>query len=118
MSADLMEFLGFGRKMITQKVIDRTGSSTFDINRGLNLMYVYCDVASHAIVGDTKSPLLRIFNTVGKHGEVVRLTYDRPLYVPVGRREFDSVTISINNELGEPVTVRSGQFVIKLHFRR
>lgn len=117
-SADLMEFLGFGRKMITQQLIDRVGSTTFDINRSLNLMYVYCDVASHSIVGDTKTPLMRVFNAVGKHGDVVRLAYVRPQYVPVGRREFDSVTISINNELGEPLKVRSGQFVTKLHFRR
>ena len=118
MSADLLEFMGFARMMIARKEVDRVGQRPFDVNRGLNLMYVYCDVASHAVVGDTKAPLLRVINPIGKHGEVVRITYDRPHYVPVGRLEFDSVAISINNELGEPLAVRSGQFVTTLHFRR
>jgi hypothetical protein len=38
------------------KELDRVGTKPFDVNRGLNLMYVYCDVASHGIVGDTKTP--------------------------------------------------------------
>lgn len=118
LSADLLDFMGFARKMFARKVVDRVGEKTFDVNRGLNLMYVYCDVASHSIVGDTKTPLLRVFNPVGKHGDVVRLTYDRPHYVSVERREFDSVTISINNEVGKPFSFRSGRLVTTLHFRR
>jgi hypothetical protein len=47
-------------------------------------MYVYCDVASHGIVGDTKTSLLRVFNLVGQQGNLVRLTYDRLHYVPIG----------------------------------
>lgn len=117
-SADLLEFMGFARKMIVRKEIDRVGEKTFHVNRGLNLMYVHCDIASHEIVGNVKTPLMRVFNPVGRHGEVVRLTYDRPYYVPVARREFDSVAITINNELGEPLTIRSGKFVTTLHFRR
>jgi hypothetical protein len=83
----------------------------FDVNRGLNLMYVYCDVASHAIVGDTKTPLLRVCNVAGKHGEFVRLVYAQPHYVLVGRREFDSIEIGINNELGKPMPFQSGKSV-------
>jgi hypothetical protein len=37
-------------------------------------MYVYCDVASRAIVGDTNTPLLRICNVAGNHGKFVRLS--------------------------------------------
>jgi hypothetical protein len=117
-SADLLEFMGFPRKMIVLKELDRVGPKPFDVNRGLNLMSVYCDAASHGIVGDIKTPLLRVFNPVGRHGDLVRLTYDRPHYVPIGRREFDRITITINNELGEPITIRSGQFVTTLHIRR
>ena len=81
-------------------------------------MYVYCDVASHAIIGDTKTPLLRVCNVVGKHGDVVRHSYDQPHYVPVGRREFDTIEIAINNELGEPMPFEYGKSVVTLHFRR
>jgi hypothetical protein len=49
---------------------------------------------------------------------LVRLTYDRPHYVPIGRREFDLIAITINNELGKPISIRSGQCVTTLHIRR
>jgi hypothetical protein len=117
LSADLLKFMGFPRRMIVLKELDRVGSKPFDVNRGLNLMYVYCDVASHGIVGDTKTPLLRVFNP-GRYGDLIRLTYDRPHYVSIGRREFDYIAITINNELGEPISIRSDQFVTTLHIRR
>jgi hypothetical protein len=68
-SWELMEFLGFHEKLITAKEADRVGSKAFDVQCGLNLAYVYCDVASHSIVGDTKSPLLRVCDVTGTHGE-------------------------------------------------
>jgi hypothetical protein len=116
--ADLLEFMGFPRKMIVLKELDRVRPKPFDVNRGVNLMYIYCDAASHGIVGNIKTPLLRVFNPVGRHGYLVRLTYDRPHYVPIGRRELDQITITIKNKLGEPITIRSGQFVTTLHIRR
>jgi hypothetical protein len=104
--------------MIVLKELDRVGSKPFDVNRRLNLMYVYCDIASQGIVGNTKTPLLRVFNPVGRHGDIVRLTHDRPHFVPIGRQEFDRIAITINNELGEPISIRSGHFVTTLHIRR
>jgi hypothetical protein len=100
-SANLSEFMAFPCKMIALRELDRVGPKPFDVNRGLNLMYVHCDVASHGIIGDTKTPLLRVFNPVGQHGDLVRVTYDRLHYVPIGRREFDRIAISINKKLGE-----------------
>jgi hypothetical protein len=44
-SWELMEFLGFHEKLIAAKEADRIGSKAFDVHRGLNLAYVYCDVA-------------------------------------------------------------------------
>ena len=122
MSEDLQRFMGFGLNILTlvtnKQFLGTMAERAFDVNRGLNLMYVYCDVASHAIVGDTKTPLLRVCNVAGKHGEVVRHSYDQPHYVPVGRREFDTIEIAINNELGEPMPFEYGKSVVTLHFRR
>ena len=122
MSEDLQRYMGFGLNILTlvtnKQFLGTMAEQAFDVNRGLNLMYVYCDVASHAIVGDTKTPLLRVCNVVGKHGEVVRHSYDQPHYVPVGRREFDTIEIAINNEHGEPMPFEYGKSVVTLHFRR
>ena len=121
MSDDLKHYLGFDRsnlKLCEGRSFSSTATHTFDTNRGFNLIYVYCDVATHTIVGDTKAPLLRVCNVGGKHGDIVRHTYIHPHYVPVGRREFDTIEIAINNELGKPMPFEYGKSVVTLHFRR
>jgi hypothetical protein len=105
MSEDLQRYVGFDLSTISLDPLSfgTMAKQAFDVNRGLNLLYVYCDVATHTIVGDTKTPFLRTCNVTGQHGEFVRHTYVQPHYVPVRRREFDSVEIAINNELGKPM---------------
>lgn len=93
-------------------------SETFDVRAGRRLMYVYCDVASFVPVGNTKSPLLRVCNVGGTYGEVVRVTFDRPFYIPVSRCEFDTILIDIRDELGQPMPFAFGKSVATLHFRR
>jgi hypothetical protein len=117
-SPDLLEILGFRRMLLFAKDVDRVGFDPFDVNRGLNLVYIYCEVASQSTVGDIRAPLLRVCNVSGKNGRVVRITDDRPHYMPVGRREFDTVGIAINNELGEPMPFEFGKTIVTLHFRR
>ena len=41
LSWELMEFLGFREKVIAKKEAELIGFNAFDVNRGLNLMYVY-----------------------------------------------------------------------------
>jgi hypothetical protein len=40
----------------------------------------------------------------------VRHTYVQPHYVPVGRREFDSIEIAINNEFGKSMPFEYGEW--------
>jgi hypothetical protein len=114
LSWELMEFLGFTEKVIAKKEADLVGSNAFDVNRGRKLLYVYCDVASQSVVGDDRASLLRVCNVSGKHGGVVHVTYEQPHYVPVGRRDFDAIKITINNELGDSIPFK----FVTLHFRR
>ncbi len=120
MSDGLQRYLGFDLSTVAidTQSFSAMAQHTFDANRGLNLIYVYCDVAAHTVVGDTKTPLLRVCNVTGKHGDTVRHTYIQPYYVPVGRREFDTIEIAINNELGKPMPFEYGKSVVTLHFRR
>jgi hypothetical protein len=80
MSDDLQNFMEFEDLPDCEKSFGAVAERDFDANRGLNLMYVYSDVAWHSIVGDTKTPLLGVCNVTGKHGEYVRRTYVEPHY--------------------------------------
>ena len=94
------------------------GADSLDVHAGYRLMYVYCDLASFTTVGNTKSPLLRVCDVNGKHGAMNRITFDRPFYVPVSRREFDTIVVNIRDELGRPMPFESGKSVATLHLRR
>ena len=91
---------------------------TFGVNDGSHLLYLYCDIASLTAVGHAKAPLLRVCNTTGKYGDVIRTIFTHPHYVPVARREIKSVQINMNTELGKPIPFTFGKSVVTLHFRR
>jgi hypothetical protein len=110
--------MGFREALVSYGKVDVTGHAAFDVNCKMNLMYVYCDVATDSAIGDARAPLLRVCNVSGEHGRTVHVVYDRPHYVPVGRREFDTIEISINNEDGKPMPFEFGKSVVTLHFRR
>ena len=80
-------------------------------------MYDYCDAASYTYVGDTKAPLLRVLNMNGNDGETMRLSFPDIHYVPVQKRQFDTIEISINTARGRLVPFESGRSVVKLHFK-
>jgi hypothetical protein len=118
LSRELVRFMGFREALVPSGKVDMTGNAALDVNRKTNLMYVYCDVATDSEIGDARAPLLRVCSASGEHGPTVHVVYDRPHYVPVGRREFDTVGISINNEAGRPMPFEFGKSVVTLHFRR
>jgi len=95
-----------------------TAENTFAINDGSNLIYVYCDIAAFTTVGHAKASLLRVCNTSGKYGDMVRTIFTHPHYVPVARREIESIEININGELGKPMPFEFGKSVVTLHFKR
>lgn len=95
-----------------------TSKKPFDLNAGLRLMYIYSDIVSYSAVGDTMTPLLRVCNVTGSHGEETSITFTRPQYVPVAHRDIENIEININNELGQPMSFMFGKSVVTLHFRR
>jgi len=89
-----------------------------DIAGGMSALYVYCDVAENVAVGDTRAPLLRIIDAAGKSGDDVHRAFDKPRYVPVQKKKFDSIEILIKNDIGENVSFEGGRVTTTLHFQR
>ena len=87
------------------------------LQQNLLLAYVYCDLIEPTFVGDTKVPLLRTVN-VDTDRQVVNHIYTSPIYVPLQKKQFDTVEINIMTDTGEPVPFASGKSVVVLHFRR
>jgi len=97
---------------------EHVATYTFDLNSSLRMIFIYSDIASYSLVGDSRVPLLRVCDTDGEYGQMIQKTFTHPHYVPLARNNFDSIEININNELGNPVPFEFGKSVVTLHFRR
>ena len=94
------------------------GKVAVDPNRGLYSLYVYCDAAEAIPVSDIKDPLLRVVDSAGNFGDTINRLYMTPQYVPVSKKEFNTVEIYIRDDTGRPVPFEFGKVITTLHFRR
>ena len=69
-------------------------------------------------VGNDETPLLRIVGVDAKQGEIIRKTYDNPMYVPVRIKKFDTLEIDIKSNTGEHAPFQHGKSEVILHFRK
>ncbi len=94
------------------------GNLPCNLQTGVHALYVYCDLLQYTHVGDIKAPLLRVVDSGGETGEVVTRYYERPRYVPLQKKSFDTVQLVIRDDLGEKILFSSGKVLVTLHFRR
>jgi hypothetical protein len=95
-----------------------TPSNTYDVDRNCSSLYLYCDIVDQVIVGDTKAPLLRSIDVTGQHGSTVRERFEKPMYVPVQKKHFESIEIDIRTDTGAVVPFQNGKSSVTLHFRK
>ena len=100
---------------------DFTGEHSVSLVGGtqVNRMYVYCDLLEHVTVGDTKAPLLRIVDKPKEEQDVnVHKVFNPIHYVPLQKKNFDTMEINIMTDAGEPVPFLFGKSFVVLEFRR
>lgn len=118
----LAEMLGFEPCEIEclDSNIEQTVESSYvaDPCAHYRVLMIYSDIVEPQIVGDVLAPLLRIVNVTGEDGEVICATFDRPHYLPVSRKSFDSLEIVIRTHLGQLTPFERGRSYVKLHFRQ
>ena len=94
-----------------------TLTNACDLDRNYQSIYVYCDILEQTFVGDTKAPLLRNIGVLGKHGATIRKVFDKPMYVPIQKKHFDSIEIDIRSDFGDSMPFMNGKSLMILHFR-
>jgi len=88
------------------------------VNGDISSVYIYCDILEHVTVGDTKAPLLRIVDKDRKKRGNVHQTFNPILYVPLQKKNFDTVEVNIMSDTGRPVPFRYRKSFVVLEFRR
>ena len=102
------------------KVISKTSTAerAVDLEHGFHDLYIYCDIIQSQFVGDALVPLLRIVPVEGKEGQRINKSFIRPQYVPVSRRQFESIEVNIKRDTGEFVPFEFGRVLLTLHFQQ
>ena len=117
-SPDLAGILGFDADVKYSGHQPIWGQRAVDMYGRLGLFYVYCDLAEYVLVGDTKAPLLRIVDRPSGIKGIEHRIMNPVQYVPLQKKCFDTVTMSIMLDSGTPVPFLAGKTVAVLEFRR
>lgn len=116
LTGDVAALLGFPDNSIIDSL--KISPAPPDMNGGMFSLYVYTDIVTSQIVGDTKVPLLRIVKIDGEDGDFISKTYEKPQYIPLIRSSFSSIEIDIKDDTGRNVPFERGKVMITLHFRQ
>lgn len=117
MPSELVYMLGYDLKTY-DKTKPGIAPHPPDLRMGFSTFYVYCDIVEQSVVGDALAPLLRAVAAEGKFGDIVDRIFDHPHYVPVLKKQFDSIEIAIKTDQNKPLPLQYGKTVAKLHFKR
>ena len=118
MSSDLASIMGFSPRHLTfREERKHKEKVAMDPNSGFNSLYVYCDAAESIPIGDIKALLLRVADAAGNFGDLIHRLYTTPQYVPVSKKEFNTLEID-KDDTGRLVPFEFGKVVATLHFRR
>lgn len=124
MSPSLSKMLGYRKNLYIRPTAHDVVSTfeshkTADIHSELQVFYAYCDLLECVPVGDTRAPLLRIVDVIEtNHNTTIRRYYDKPHYVPLQKKSFDSIEIDLRTDSGDPVPFERGKVILTLHFKR
>ena len=102
------------------KVISNTTTAEreVDLEHGFHDLLIYCDIIQAQYVGDALVPLLRIVPVEEKDGQRVSKSFLRPQYIPVSRKQFETIEVNIKRDTGEAVPFEFGRVLLTLHFRQ
>ena len=112
--SDVGQMLGFSSntRISSTSIAEREA----DLEQGFHDLYVYSDIVQAQLVGDALVPLLRIVPVEGDDGQRVSKSFERPHYLPVSRREFETIEVNIKRDTGESVSFELAKVLLTLHF--
>lgn len=90
------------------------------LHAGYHTLYLYSDIVQFSGVGNTNAQILRALEVPSNKyfGDQVVLTYNNPYYIPLLRREFETLEIELKDETGNTVPFELGRVIVVLHFRK
>lgn len=114
MNKSLAYFLGF-KQTIFKKTA--TALHRVDFFNQKSVVYIYCDLVTPSIVGDTRVQLLQTCPVTVNYGEMMRHTFNPVRYLQPLYDSVDTIYIEIMDEQGNPIDFSWGSVVLTLHIK-
>ena len=104
----------------TSRVISKTTTAEreADLEHGFHDLYIYYDIVKAQYVGDSLVPLLCIVPLERVDGQCIRKSFLRPQYIPVSRKQFETIKVNIKRDTGDSVPFEFGRVLLTLYFRQ
>jgi len=120
MSEDLGALIGFdpSKTYTAAESTIHAGERPPKLTAGFENVYVYCDVLEHVLVGDTKTPLLRVLHRKGSDYGSEHVVFNPVQYVPLQKKCFDTIGMHLMNDGGRPIPFIGGKSIAVLEFRQ
>lgn len=83
-----------------------------------NFLNVCTDLVQPLCYAKKQRQLLRRIGYTNVQGRYVEKTFDNPIYFPLSRKDFETITIQITNDYGNPISFDRGTVFILLHVRQ
>lgn len=119
-TSDLAEVLGFIKNvaMMTRMDIELIASHSINFMRGINSIYVYCDLCEESIVGNTRAPLLRVIHFQrNKYNDCVNILYNTPYFIPIAKSFINSIEMKLTDDMGVCIPFAEGKVIAVLQFK-
>lgn len=116
----LNKVLGFENQILSDL---KTADNLLDILGENHILYIYSDIVSPTIVGQSKVQILQIITISyileekNNLSVLNRYTFENPIYFPIIKNNFDIIEIEIRNDIGNLVQFESGKTLLIIHFR-
>ncbi|GIY24626.1 uncharacterized protein CDAR_572331 [Caerostris darwini] len=112
----LKELLGFNNETFVQG--DYKSEYVLELRAGITEVYVYCDIVSASLVGDSSASILKIIPVANEHNDQIVKYFSVPLYFRVKKQFFDVIEIEMRTSSGTPLKFISGKTNLVLSFRK
>jgi len=100
-----------------RRVFKSEGDFPVFLNTGNTKLFVYCNLARPQFVADVMVPCLRVISYDGINRRQQSHEFIHPHYMELSVSDFDTISINIRNEVGEPMSFVYGNLTVTLRFR-
>ncbi|GFQ75428.1 uncharacterized protein TNCT_104701 [Trichonephila clavata] len=97
----LKDLLGFVQKTFTHG--DYKSEYPLELRAGITEIYVYCDIVSESLVGDSSASILKIIPVGNENSDQIVKYFTVPLYFRVKKQFFDVIEIQMRTSSGTPL---------------